>query len=345
LQTIHVSPVKLNLEHIKNITMNNVILRTQKLTKTFVSGRGKAQRTVEAVRGVDLEVYEGEIFGFLGPNGAGKTTTLNMVTTLLAPSSGQATVVGNDLLKNPIQVRQHIGYVSQAGGSDTAANAYENLILQARLYGIDLEKATQRAKDLVERFQMSEFADRLASTYSGGQRRRLDLALGIVHHPPLVFLDEPTIGLDPQSRAYFWDEIIRLKKDGMTIFVTTHYLDEADNLCDRLAIIDHGHIVAVGTGQELKKQIGAESIVVGFQNEKVLNMAKQSLENQVFVQKIYTEENKLHLFVVEGEKLLAEVLRVLDKSQVVVQTIELAKPSLDDVFLQKTGRSLREQGE
>ena len=322
--------------------MSNIILKTEKLTKTFTSGRGKAQRTVEAVRGVDLEVRQGEIFGFLGPNGAGKTTTLNMLTTLLAPTSGDAQVVSHDLLKDPRKVRQQIGYVSQAGGSDQAANAYENLILQARLYGIDPQQAASRAKDLVERFQMAEFAERLASTYSGGQRRRLDLALGIVHHPPLVFLDEPTIGLDPQSRAYFWDEIVRLKNDGLTIFVTTHYLDEADNLCDRLAIIDHGTIVALGTPQELKKQYGAESIVIGLENEKELQRAKEALNGHNFIQKTFEQENSLRLFVTEAEKHLVEVLRILDKANIPAQTIELAKPSLDDVFLQKTGRSLRE---
>lgn len=325
--------------------MDDLILKTNKLTKTFISGKGKAKRTVEAVRGVDLEVAKGEIFGFLGPNGAGKTTTLNMLTTLLAPTSGDAKVVEHDLLSEPQKVRQQIGYVSQAGGADASANAYENLTLQARLYGIDAQASAARARELVKRFQMEEFADRPAQSYSGGQRRRLDLALGIVHHPPLVFLDEPTIGLDPQSRAYFWEEITRLKNDGITIFVTTHYLDEADNLCDRLAIIDHGEIVATGTPAELKRGIGAESIIVGFSNEKELEKAKAALAGQGFIQKTFQQENKLHLFVQEGEKLLAEVLRILDKAGAPSQTIGLSKPSLDDVFLQKTGRSLRENAE
>lgn len=325
--------------------MDNTILQTNKLTKTFVSGRGKAQRTVEAVRGVDLEVREGEIFGFLGPNGAGKTTTLSMLTTLLAPTSGNAEVVGHDLLKDPKNVRKQIGYVSQAGGSDQAASARENLILQARLYGIDPDKAAARAEDLIKRFQMTEFADRLAETYSGGQRRRLDLALGIVHQPPLVFLDEPTIGLDPQSRAYFWEEIAGLKKEGITIFVTTHYLDEADNLCDRLAIIDHGEIVATGTPAELKKDIGGETIIVGLKNDDEVKTAKTILESLSFVKNTITQDTRLHLIVNEAEQQLTEVLRVLDKAGISTQTIELAKPSLDDVFLQKTGRSLREQGE
>ncbi len=321
----------------------DIILQTNKLTKTF-AGKGRQKKKVEAVKGVDLQVHKGEIFGFLGPNGAGKTTTLNMLTTLLAPTSGEATVVGHDLLKNPQKVREHIGYVSQAGGADTSATAKENLVLQSRLYGIPSAEAFKKAEMLIDRFQMKEFGDRKARTYSGGQRRRLDLALGIVHKPVLVFLDEPTTGLDPQSRAYFWEEIKRLKNDGMTVFLTTHYLEEADNLCDRVAIIDHGEIVAVDTTQQLKKQIGAESITVGFSNDAATEKAKAALSGQKFIEKLFPQENKLHLYVQDGGSLMPEVLRILDKENIQVQTIGLSKPSLDDVFLQKTGRSLREAG-
>jgi ABC-2 type transport system ATP-binding protein len=322
--------------------MSEAILQTNGLSKTFTSGKGKKVKNVEAVKGVDLEVKQGEIFGFLGPNGAGKSTTLNMLTTLSTPTSGKAMVAGFDLLKQAKKVREQVGYVSQAGGADTFSNAFENLVLQARLYGIAKPEATQRAKDLVERFQMTDFAERDARTYSGGQKRRLELALGIVHSPKLVFLDEPTTGLDPQSRAYFWEEIKRLKKDGMTIFLTTHYLEEADNLCDRVAIIDHGTIVALGTQLELKRQIGAESIVVEFTNEKDREKANTLFSGMEFVQRIVVQENKMHLYVQNGEGLIAEVLRILDKEGTTIQTIGLSRPSLDDVFLQKTGRSLRE---
>lgn len=324
--------------------MNDIVLQTSGLTKTFVTGRGKAQKTVEAVKGVDLEVHRGEIFGFLGPNGAGKSTTLKMLTTLLAPTSGAATIVGHDLLRDPQKVRENIGYVSQAGGTDTYANVYENLELQARLYGLSASQAADNAKDLANRFQMTEFATRTAKSYSGGQKRRLDLALGIVHRPTLVFLDEPTTGLDPQSRAYFWEEIVRLKKDGMTIFLTTHYLEEADNLCDRVAIIDHGVIVAVDTTEVLKRQSGGECITVGFKNEAQAEAAKNLLSGQAFIQKVIHQDFKLHLYVQDGGALLAEVLRILDKESIAVQTIGLSRPSLDDVFLQHTGRSLREDG-
>lgn len=321
-----------------------VILRTTKLTKTFISGRGKAQKTVEAVKGVDLEVRRGEIFGFLGPNGAGKSTTLKMLTTLLAPSSGEAMIVGHDLLRDPQKVRENIGYVSQAGGTDTYSNVYENLTLQARLYGLSATDATRHARDLAERFQMTEFASRPAKSYSGGQKRRLDLALGIVHKPTLVFLDEPTTGLDPQSRAYFWEEIVRLKNEGMTIFLTTHYLEEADNLCDRVAIIDHGKIVAVDTTEALKRQTGGECITVGFNHESHAEQALALLGGREFIQKTILQDFKLHLYVADGGALLAEVLRILDKEGIAVQTIALARPSLDDVFLQQTGRSLRDDG-
>jgi len=322
--------------------MSDAILQTNGLSKVFTSGKGKKLKKVEAVKGVDLEVKQGEIFGFLGPNGAGKSTTLNMLTTLSSPTRGKAMVAGFDLLKHPQRVREQIGYVSQAGGADTFANAYENLLLQARLYGISKPEASKKAKELVERFQMTEFAEREARTYSGGQKRRLELALGIVHQPKLVFLDEPTTGLDPQSRAYFWEEIKRLKKDGMTIFLTTHYLEEADNLCDRVAIIDHGTIVALGTQLELKRQIGGESIIVEFKGEKDTESAKVLFGSLQFVQKIIAQENKLYLYVQNGEGLIAEVLRILDKEKIAIQTIGLSRPSLDDVFLQKTGRSLRE---
>jgi len=322
--------------------MSDAMLQTSHLSKTFFAGRGKKAKDVEAVKDVDLEVRKGEIFGFLGPNGAGKSTTLNMLTTLLAPTNGKATVAGYDLLRYPQKVREQIGYVSQAGGADTFANAYENLLLQARLYGIAKAKASQKATELVARFQMSDFAGREARTYSGGQKRRLELALGIVHQPTLVFLDEPTTGLDPQSRAYFWEEIKRLKTEGMTVFLTTHYLEEADHLCDRVAIIDHGTIVALDTPTQLKREIGAESISVDFATDVDTERANAVLGSMPVIQKMYRQENKLFLFVQDGGSMMAEVLRIIDKENIPIQSIGLSRPSLDDVFLQKTGRSLRE---
>lgn len=324
----------------------NIIIQTQNLRKTFISKKRKEKNTVvEAVRGIDLQVEKGSIFGFLGPNGAGKTTTLQMLTTVLSPTSGNATIVGYDLLQYPQRIREHIGYVSQAGGSDVSTNAYENLLLQASLYNLPYNEAEKRTHELIDRFQITEFAKRKVTSYSGGQKRRLDLALGVIHKPEVVFLDEPTTGLDPQSRAHFWDEIRSIKEDGTTIFLTTHYLDEADNLCDELAIVDHGEIVAKGTPNTLKTQTGEECIIIGMKTTNDIDQAKEIMEKQEYVTKLYISENKLYVYVREGERLLADVLRFLDKHAIPLQTIELSKPSLDDVFLQHTGRSLREGGE
>ena len=320
------------------------IVQTNGLAKTYgLRGRRAPSEVVEAVKGVDLLIKAGEIFGFLGPNGAGKTTALKMLTTLLAPTSGHASVVGFDLHRQPKQIRKHIGYVSQAGGSDTSATAWENLILQGRLYGLTREAARGRAGDLIERLQMDDFARRVAMTYSGGQRRRLDLALGIVHKPPLLFLDEPTLGLDPQSRAYFWEEIQRLRGEGATVFLTTHYMDEADRLCDRVSIIDHGVIVAEGTPAELKKEIKGDSIILGFAGDEQLARSSHVLAGQPYVREKQIVDGKLHLYVDHGEEAIPAMVRTLDAQQLSVTSIEFARPSLDDVFLQKTGRSLREK--
>jgi ABC-2 type transport system ATP-binding protein len=319
----------------------NIILETKGLKKTFPA-KGK-NKEVTAVKGIDLKVKKGKIFGFLGPNGAGKTTSLQMLTTLLKPTSGNAMIVGFDLLKEPQKIRKHIGYVSQAGGSDTSTNAYENLMLQAQLFGIDKKSAQKRILNLIERFELKEFAERKVTSYSGGQRRRLDLALGIIHSPKIIFLDEPTTGLDPQSRNHFWNEIRSVKADGTTVFLTTHYLDEADNLCDFLSIMDHGTIVAEGTPSDLKKNTGGGSIIIETKSEKDLQKSHNLLEKEKYVDKIYISENKLYVYIKESEKLIADVLRFLDKGKIQIQSIELSKPSLDDVFLQTTGRSLRDE--
>jgi ABC-2 type transport system ATP-binding protein len=231
------------------------IIETKGLTKTFKTRQG----SVEAVRGVNLQVEQGEIFGFLGPNGAGKTTTMRMLATLLTPTGGDAQVCGYNLLHEPGKVRNKIGYVSQIGGAVPTDNTRENLLLQGRLYGMSKADAEARTEDLIKKLDLGSFAGRLVQTYSGGQRRRLDLALGMMHKPALLFLDEPTTGLDPQSRARVWDEVRRLHDDGMTIFLTTHYMDEADALCDRLAIIDRGRLLQEGTPLQLKQELAART--------------------------------------------------------------------------------------
>jgi ABC-2 type transport system ATP-binding protein len=320
-----------------------MIIETKGLRKSFRSRQGREKKTVEAVRGVDLSVREGEIFGFLGPNGAGKTTTLRMLATLITPDGGEATIAGVDLRRDPGEVRRRIGYVAQGGSTWDDSTAREELVLQARLYGISRREAEERATRALEAFQLSEYADRKCKTYSGGQRRRVDIALGIIHEPRVVFLDEPTTGLDPQSRAHMWDEIRRLRTDGMTVFITTHYLDEADALCDRIAIMDDGLIVAEGTPTGLKREVSHEIITIGLDTASVPRAA-EVLEGQELVDRVekLDEGDGLRLFVTDGSTAMPRVLRVLEGAGVSMQSMELHRPSLDDVFLTKTGRSLRE---
>jgi ABC-2 type transport system ATP-binding protein len=272
------------------------VIETRGLRRVFKSRK----RAVEAVAGVDLTVQPGEIFGFLGPNGAGKTTTLRMLATLLPPSGGTASVAGCDLLTQPDRIRERIGYVGQAGGADREITGRRELVFQGRLYGMSLAAARKRAAELITMLELEVCADRAGSTYSGGQKRRLDIGLGLVHDPQLLFLDEPTTGLDPQSRARVWDEVRRMHDRGTTVFLTTHYLDEADALCDRIAIIDYGKIVAEGTPEELKRAVAGDVVTLSVAGDQ--QRALDLIKDQPF----------------------------------------LHRPSLDDVFLRQTGRSLRE---
>ncbi len=223
------------------------------LRKSFTGRRGRGRPVVvEAVAGIDLSVSEGETFGFLGPNGAGKSTTLRILSTLLAADAGEVRIAGFDVQRQPREVRTMIGYVSQAGGADPLQTGRENLLLQARLYGLDRLRTNRRTQELIEALELTDFVDRFVKTCSGGQRRKLDIAIGMVHSPKLLFLDEPTTGLDPLSRSQLWSQIRRLRNLGTTVFLTTHYMEEADALCDRIAIMDRGRIVAEGTPIELK---------------------------------------------------------------------------------------------
>lgn len=317
------------------------VIEIKGLWKSF-RVRGKP---VEAVRGLDLRVEEGEIFGFLGPNGAGKTTTLRLLATLLTPDKGTASVAGYDLRRQPARVREHIGYVGQTGGADMSASGRANIILQGRAYGLTKHEAQKRAQELLALLELTECADRIVRTYSGGQRRRLDLALGIVHRPRLLFLDEPGTGLDPQSRARLWEEVRKLHSSGTTVFLTTHYLEEADALCHRLAIIDGGQIVAEGTPSQLKQQIAGDVVTLSLgQEDNAFARAEELLHTQPFVREIQREQQNMQVYVEHGEEVLVTLLHLLENADIGVQSISLARPSLDDVFLRKTGRSLRESG-
>jgi ABC-2 type transport system ATP-binding protein len=315
------------------------MIATHGLARTFKTRTGP----VEAVRGVDLRVDAGEIFGFLGPNGAGKTTTLRMLATLITPTAGDATVAGADLRSQPGEVRRRIGYVPQGGSTDPAETGRGELVLQGRLYGLDKNAAKARAAEVLRALDLEAAADRPTGTYSGGMRRRLDVGLGIVHRPQVLFLDEPTTGLDPQARARMWDEIKALRELGTTVFLTTHYLEEADALCDRLAIIDHGTIVAEGTSDELKQAVAGDVITIGVDGSgsAVLGL----VGGLPFVREASQDDETglVRLYVDKGETAVPHLLRTLDAAGFAPSSIALHKPSLDDVFLRQTGRSLREE--
>jgi ABC-2 type transport system ATP-binding protein len=315
------------------------IIQTAALRRTFDGGRGR-KNSVEAVAGVDLSVAAGDIFGFLGPNGAGKTTTLRILATLLPPTSGTACVAGFDIAREPQQVRTRIGYVAQSGGSYRESTGREELVIQGRLFGMSKADSQVRAAEILTALELVDAADRTCGTYSGGMRRRLNIGIGMVHRPALLFLDEPTTGLDPQARARLWEEIRKLRDTGTTVFLTTHYLEEADALCDRLAIIDHGRIVAEGSPDDLKHEIAGDVLTIGVNGEceKVVVL----LAKQPFVREAGLEQGLVRLYVDRGEEAVPAVLRLLDAQGLAPLTMDLHRPSLDDVFLKKTGRSLRE---
>src|SRR3989475_2601507 len=312
------------------------VIETRGLRRVFKSRR----RQVEAVAGVALNVSPGEIFGFLGPNGAGKTTTLRMLATLLPPSGGTARVAGCDLATQQDRIRDRIGYVGQAGGSDREITGRTELVFQGRLYGMSTQAAHRRAAELIHMLELEGAADRKTGTYSGGQKRRLDIGMGLVHSPGLLFLDEPTTGLDPQSRARVWDEVRRMHEQGTTVFLTTHYLDEADALCDRVAIIDYGKIVAEGTPEDLKRAIAGDAVTFSIAGEQ--QRALDLIQGEPFVREARLENGSVHLYVDRGEQAMPAILRLLDGASLQLLTVELHRPSLDDVFLRQTGRSLRE---
>jgi ABC-2 type transport system ATP-binding protein len=322
------------------------VISIRGLRKTYRTRKAKGKpEVVEAVRGIDLSVRQGEVFGFLGPNGAGKTTTLRILATLLPADAGTVSVGGHDPSREADKVRRSIGYVSQAGGTDKVLTGRENIILQGRLQGLSAAGGKRKAEDLIRALDLSEYADRMASTYSGGQRRKLDIALGMVNDPAVLFLDEPTTGLDPVSRAQLWERIRGLRGAGTTVFLTTHYMEEADALCGRIAIVDHGRIVAQGTPADLKAAIEGDILTLKVNRlPDAPRAAAEALRSLDRVREIDLRDGSLRLVVANGGETLQAVLKTLEGAGVGVSDIAMSRPSLDDVFLRATGHTLAGDG-
>ncbi len=305
------------------------IITAQGLAKSFTV---KKQR-VDAVHPLDLEVQRGELLAFLGPNGAGKSTTLRMLTTLLPPSAGTASVVGFDVSRDPAEVRRRIGYIGQGNSAGHNQRVRDELISQGAFYGLGRVETARRADELIESLDLTAIASRGVMALSGGQKRRLDIALGLIHSPELLFLDEPSTGLDPQSRANLWRHIIDLREThGTTIFVTTHYLEEADQFAERVMVMDHGRVIADDSAAELKTQLAGDVITLGFAG------AAPAIPESTRV-----DDRTVTLTVDHGDRLLPGLIRDLDEAGTPVLSAAIRQPTLDDVFLALTGRSLRDE--
>jgi ABC-2 type transport system ATP-binding protein len=325
------------------------VITARGLVQTFRTRQGREKVEVEAVKGVDLDVAEGEIVSFLGPNGAGKTTTLRMLTTLLTPTAGTATVNGYDVAKQSVQVRRSIGYVSQAGSTGQIARAGEEIMDHGMLYGISRQQAETRGRELFEQLALDGLWERQPKSMSGGQRRRLDIAMGLIHDPTLVFLDEPTTGLDPQARANLWTHIADLRTQrGATVFLTTHYLDEADALSDRVIVIDHGEIIAADTPDALKDNVSGDLVELALVDADKVGTAAATLEKVArdradgTGKDVDVDGSVVRARVPQASASIQGLLRQLDAAQIDLAHVQVRRPTLDDVFLTLTGRSLRE---
>jgi len=308
------------------------------LVKTYRAARGTPP--IRALNGLSVAVAAGSVFALLGPNGAGKSTTAKILSSLSRPDSGRASVVGIDVLRDPDAVRRVIGLVSQKASSDPMATARENLVLAGRIQGMSRASARARAQELLSRFALDDAADRLAKTYSGGMARKLDVAIGLVHRPRVLFLDEPTTGLDPEARAEMWAEIGRLAADEqVTVLLLTHYLEEAERLADRLAIVDHGRIVVEGTPEELKSEMHGDTVHVELASADGALKAQGLLARLMGLHDIASDGTRLRARAESGARAVPAVLAALEDAGIAVASVTVARPSLDDVYLRYAGRS------
>ncbi|GII89861.1 ATP-binding cassette domain-containing protein [Sinosporangium siamense] len=316
------------------------MIHARGLKKSFKVKR----ETVEAVRGIDLDVDPGQLVAFLGPNGAGKSTSLRMLTTLLPPTSGTAVVAGYDIVKDPVEVRRHIGYIGQKNSAGENFRVRDELVTQGCCYGLTRPEARRRADEILDLLSLTHLAKRGSNTLSGGQRRRLDIALGLIHQPRLLFLDEPSTGLDPHSRADIWAHILRLREEhDMTLFLTTHYLEEADNMAERVIVVDHGRVIADGTGEQLKKDLAGDHVTVTLRDHtESARAAEVAARIASAAPEIGADGLTVRVRVPQADIAMAELLRALENADVKALAAESTRPSLDDVFLALTGRSLRE---
>ncbi|MFA4957500.1 MAG: ATP-binding cassette domain-containing protein [Candidatus Methanoperedens sp.] len=311
-------------------------IETSAITKNFDE--------ITAVNNISITVKPGELFGLLGPNGAGKTTLINMLSTMIEPSSGSALVWDHDVVKEADDVRQNIGVVFQDTTLDDRLTGRENLDLHGRLYGLDGKMRKDRIKEVLSLVELTERADAIVKTYSGGMMRRLEIARGLMHHPHVLFLDEPTLGLDPQTRLHIWDYIKLLnKEEGVTIMLTTHYMEEADKLCDRIAIIDHGEIVALDTPEALKSMLGGDVITLGLENPGDIDRLCSAYQKDGCANIVSKKQNEVFITVTNGEREIPHVLALASGAGIPVTSVSLRKPTLDDVFIHYTGRAIRDK--
>ena len=321
---------------------NPMMVEVKDLVKVYPGGN-------RAVAGIDFSVGQGEFFGFLGPNGAGKTTTMKILSTLLRKTSGRAAVAGYEVDKDPKAVRKSIGFAMQEVGLDDLATGKDFLFLQGVLYGLARREARNRAAELLELVGLTHVAGQKVGTYSGGMRRRIDLVAALMHSPPLLFLDEPTVGLDPQSRLTMWEHLVRINKQGVTILLTTQMMEEADRLCQRIAIIDSGQIVAEGSPRSLKAEVGGDVVHIAIDSagrdgdEGLTEKAKDLVQGRSYVDTVNSVDTGIAITVRDGSSAVSDLVLLLHDNLIPVASLSVSSPTLDDVFLKYTGRTIRSE--